>query len=328
MKRTILSLMMFGLFAGAQTAAVAQNVTADDKSGESAQTGNTQGSDANAPKATNGAKPNQAGKDGVVARPLSKSELESVRAQAQTRYDAAKAKCEAMSGNAMRMCMTDAKTARAAELSKAQRPTEGRDDTQQPGNQAPRKNVKSGSAPSSGAATAQDSTDRGGVEGAAAGNTDMSNARSTEGRDDTQQPANQAPRKNVKSGTTPSTGAATTSEPGDRGGQPASAAANPDPSGPRSSAGYNAAQEMAQSRYDYAASKCNSLSTNAARDCMADALKARTEALAAAKVEWESGMQRDDSSQKRPVSDRNGSDGVTPTSYEVPSDMATSGTSR
>ena len=272
MKRTILSLMMFGLFAGAQTAAVAQNVTADDKSGESAQTGNTQGPDATAPKATNGAKPKPAGKDDVVARPLSKSELEAVRAQAQTRFDAAKAKCDVMSGDAMRTCMADAKTARAEELSKALRPTQGRAESSAPGTPVP--------------------------------------------------------GKDVKSGTAPSTGAATTSEPGDRGGVPAPAAANPDPSGPRSSAGYNAAQEMAQSRYEYAASKCSSLGADAGRACMADAAKARTEALAAAKVEWESGMQRDDSSQKRPVSDRNGSDGVTPTSYEVPSDMATSGTSR
>jgi len=109
MKRTLISLMVAGLFAVAGTSAMAQNVTAEDQQAATdANKSNTAATDAN---------PTGATKADAAA---SKAELTAAKSKAASDYKAAKVKCDSLKGDAMRTCMSDAKTAQTDALAMAQ----------------------------------------------------------------------------------------------------------------------------------------------------------------------------------------------------------------
>ena len=90
MKRTLLSLLVAGLFACLGTVAMAQNVTAEDQ-----------------PKADAAADPQTA--DPAAADPSSPAQNDSASAQKNEEYQAAMKKCEALDGNDKTTCMDEAK---------------------------------------------------------------------------------------------------------------------------------------------------------------------------------------------------------------------------
>jgi hypothetical protein len=111
MKRTMFSLLVAGLFGGVGTAAIAQNVTAENQLAAEADStteqnamsaGQTIAENANADRSTLNA------------------DYKTAQAKAQAEYEMAKAKCEPLQGNPMRSCMTDARTARAEALALAE----------------------------------------------------------------------------------------------------------------------------------------------------------------------------------------------------------------
>lgn len=101
MKRSILSLLVAGMFAGIAISATAQNVTAGDQPGM------------NADRQSNPAKSD------VTADAALKAQYAAAKEQAQNEYKAAKAKCESLSADATGQCMTDAKAARTETLAQA-----------------------------------------------------------------------------------------------------------------------------------------------------------------------------------------------------------------
>jgi hypothetical protein len=110
MKRTLISLMVAGLFAMAGTSAIAQNVTADDQKAAA---------DPNKPSAaaTTEMKPTDAPKGDAST---AKADYTAAKAKAQTEYKDAKAKCDSMKGDAMRTCVSEAKTTRKDALAMAE----------------------------------------------------------------------------------------------------------------------------------------------------------------------------------------------------------------
>jgi hypothetical protein len=108
MKRTLLSLMVVGLFAGVGTSAMAQNVTAGTQP-DAAATSTT-------PQSAKHAR--HAGSE-KADRSTSKAEYKAAKAKVQTEYKDAKAKCVNMEGDARRSCMTDARAVRSEALAQA-----------------------------------------------------------------------------------------------------------------------------------------------------------------------------------------------------------------
>lgn len=95
MKRTMLSLLVAGLFAALGSSTMAQNVTADEQPSADAQT-NTQPNDA-AAGAANEAQPADSQADAASDT------------QREEDYQAAMKKCEEMSGDEKTTCMDEAK---------------------------------------------------------------------------------------------------------------------------------------------------------------------------------------------------------------------------
>ena len=101
MKRTLLSLLVFGLFAGVGSSAMAQNVTADTQ-------------------------PNADSDRVAMSEEVAKvdasqrsEEYRAAKAQAQTDYTASKAKCKDLKGGDARTCLKEAKAARTEALAQA-----------------------------------------------------------------------------------------------------------------------------------------------------------------------------------------------------------------
>ena len=119
MKRTLISLIVAGLFAVAGTSAMAQNVTADDQKAAA---------DANKPvPAATVAKPTDTPKvEADAAKPAkadaaaSKAELTAAKAKAASDYKDAKIKCDSLKGEAMRTCASNANAARDDALAMAE----------------------------------------------------------------------------------------------------------------------------------------------------------------------------------------------------------------
>lgn len=116
-KRSIISLLVAGLFAGAGTSVLAQNVTADDQSkaqGQSStQPGNMPETDSNAkvPAKTNSTDSSNPNSSSRAAK--SKAEMD---------YKTAKDKCKSLTGAAMRSCEKDAIASRDAALRQLNEP--------------------------------------------------------------------------------------------------------------------------------------------------------------------------------------------------------------
>jgi hypothetical protein len=133
MNRTILSLIVAGMFAGH---AAAQNVTAGDKPAttppavaadpatkspkaavDSKQMGAEPGAAAPSP-ATDG-KPRRAKGMEPAANAAGKADYTAAKDKARTEYNDARAKCDSLEGQAMRACKTDAVAARTRALAEA-----------------------------------------------------------------------------------------------------------------------------------------------------------------------------------------------------------------
>ena len=118
MKRTILSLLVAGLFAGAGTSAIAQNVTAGNQPNA--------GADSATQQSATHAKPTMA----KVDQSTEKAAYNAAKAKAQTDYKDAKVKCNSEQGDAMRTCMMEAKTSRTEALALAKSQWDNRDSAQ------------------------------------------------------------------------------------------------------------------------------------------------------------------------------------------------------
>lgn len=101
MKRTLLSLLVCGLFAGVGSSAMAQNVTADTQPN---------------------ANPDHVAMSEEVAKvDASKrsEEYRAAKARAQTNYTDSKTKCKELKGGEARICVNEAKAARTEALAQA-----------------------------------------------------------------------------------------------------------------------------------------------------------------------------------------------------------------
>jgi hypothetical protein len=148
MNRTILSIIVAGLFTGLAGTIAAQNVTAGDKPpNPPAVSAVPTDPMAKSPKAVVDPKEVQAtaGEPGAkVQRPAmsakqprakgteptanaaGKADYTAAKDKARVDYNEAKAKCDAMQGDAMRTCMTEAKAARTQALAEAKMQWQGR----------------------------------------------------------------------------------------------------------------------------------------------------------------------------------------------------------
>lgn len=120
MKRTLVAVLVAGLFAGAATFATAQNVSAADQPAKNA----TQADPA---------------KTDATARSSSKADYDAAADKAQSQYKDAKAKCDSLKGDPMRECMTNATTARTDALALAKTQSEGGADANATDDTAPAK---------------------------------------------------------------------------------------------------------------------------------------------------------------------------------------------
>jgi hypothetical protein len=109
MKRTLISLMVAGLFAVVGTSAIAQNVTAEDQKAAA-------DSNKSSAAVTDTKQPNAS----TAASSTAKADYTAAKAKAQTEYKDAKAKCDSMKGDAMRTCVSEAKTTRKDALAMAE----------------------------------------------------------------------------------------------------------------------------------------------------------------------------------------------------------------
>lgn len=146
MKRTLLSLIVAGLFTGLAGAVAAQNVTAGDQPAK-APAARPADAQTNSPKATGDSTQMQTTPGGAGAkaqRPIAngkqpgareseraakaagKADYTAAKSKAKAAYNDAKAKCDALEGDAMRSCMTDAKAARTQALAEAKTQRQGR----------------------------------------------------------------------------------------------------------------------------------------------------------------------------------------------------------
>jgi hypothetical protein len=118
MKRTILSLLVVGLFTGAGTSAMAQNVTAGTQPNADADSATQQ--------PEKHAEPTMA----KVDQSREKAAYNTAKAKAQSDFKDAKMKCHGQQGDAMRTCMMDAKTSRTEALALAKSQWDDRDSAQ------------------------------------------------------------------------------------------------------------------------------------------------------------------------------------------------------
>lgn len=118
MKRTILSLLVAGLFAGVGASAIAQNVTAGTQPNA--------GADSTTQQPTRHTKPTMA----EVDESTEKAAYKAAKTKAQTDYKDAKVKCDSEKGDAMRTCMMEAKASRAEALALAKSEWDDRDSAQ------------------------------------------------------------------------------------------------------------------------------------------------------------------------------------------------------
>ena len=110
MNPSVFSLLVVGLFGGVGISAIAQIDTAGNQ--PAAEVGST--TQQNAVRAT------QTNSDNAnVDHSTLNADYNTAKAKAQAEYEIAKAKCEPLQGNPMRLCMTDAKTARTEALALA-----------------------------------------------------------------------------------------------------------------------------------------------------------------------------------------------------------------
>lgn len=146
MKRTLLSLIVAGLFTSLTGTVTAQNVTADDKpANPPSATGMPTDAPAKASKAsgdpnrvdaTPGTPDAKAQRPGTsskgarstepAAKAAGKADYTAAKAKAKAAYNEAKVKCDALAGDAMRSCMSDAKAARTQALAEAKTQWQGR----------------------------------------------------------------------------------------------------------------------------------------------------------------------------------------------------------
>lgn len=272
MKRTIISLIVAGLFAGIGGTAVAQNVTAGEQPAAAPE--------AKAPKAGMTTKqPGAKGADTSANAP-GKADYTAAKDKAQTEYKDAKAKCGSMQGDAMRSCMSDAKAARTQALAEAKTQWEtqgGAKEGMADPSKSPDKGMKSDTRSAiEGEPGMQKTSDRSGQPSANEAPVDKSSVMSgtNESADRGGQPTpgeGPSATDTIKSGT---------NEPTDRSGQPATA----EGAGATDTIKVEktTAHEAAHAGYKAAALKCDSLQGAARRSCMTVAERERTDALAAA----------------------------------------------
>jgi len=141
MKRTILSLLVVGLFAGVGTSAIAQNVPAEDQPAAKNEQTMAPETDAKASKPaistekdstaqssqqdSSGKTPEQAaaGKADGAAKSTAKADT-TAQDKAQAQYKVAKAKCDSQQDDAKRLCLTEDTKARTEALAKAKTQSE------------------------------------------------------------------------------------------------------------------------------------------------------------------------------------------------------------
>ena len=110
MTRTMLSLLVLGLFAGVGTSAMAQNVTAGVQPNDAGTT--TQ-------KTAAADKPSAPPLVAEIDSSKMSAEYKAANDQAQADYTDAKVKCDTLKAGAMRACMKEARTVRTAALAQA-----------------------------------------------------------------------------------------------------------------------------------------------------------------------------------------------------------------
>ena len=124
MKRTILTLLVAGLFAGIGTSAMAQDAAAQPAANEQAASPATDSNSQQPAKSTgqpaakSAEQPNPA-KDDVAAKAAAKADYDAAKITAQAQYKEAKAKCDTLKGDSKSSCMTEAKTAQTEALARA-----------------------------------------------------------------------------------------------------------------------------------------------------------------------------------------------------------------
>lgn len=137
MKRTILSLLVAGLFAGIGTSAMAQDAAAQPAAQEQAKA--VTGTDSNSQQPAKSAeqakpaieevaaqtKPAIEEIEEVAAQSGSNPEYNAAKNKAQTEYIDAKVKCDPLQGEAKLSCVTEARTARTFALAQAKTQWEG-----------------------------------------------------------------------------------------------------------------------------------------------------------------------------------------------------------
>lgn len=129
MKRTILSLLVAGLFAGAGTLAMAQNVTADDEPSATTSQSNSStdsaGGQANSQDdaGTNTGSQAQSDDNSTNTGDQAKSgeAYNAATTEAQAKFTEANAKCDDLQGTEKSTCVSDAEAARKESLAKAEK---------------------------------------------------------------------------------------------------------------------------------------------------------------------------------------------------------------
>lgn len=123
MKRTILSLLVAGLFAGIGTSAIAQDAAAQPAANEQAASTAT---DSNSQQPAKSAEQADPAIEAVAAtKSGSNPEYIAAKNKAQTEYIDAKVKCDNLQGDAKLSCVTEARTARTSALAQAKTQWEG-----------------------------------------------------------------------------------------------------------------------------------------------------------------------------------------------------------
>jgi hypothetical protein len=124
MKRTILSLLVAGLFAGIGTSAIAQDAAAQPAAQEQAKA--VTGTDSNSQQPAKSAEQADPAIEAVAATQSgSNPEYNAAKNKAQTEYIDAKVKCDNLQGDAKLSCVTEARTARTSALAQAKTQWDG-----------------------------------------------------------------------------------------------------------------------------------------------------------------------------------------------------------
>lgn len=123
MKRTILSLLVAGLFAGIGTSAMAQDAAAQPAAQEQAKA--VTGTDSNSQQPAKSAEQTKPAIEEVAVQSGSNPEYTAAKNKAQTEYIDAKVKCDNLQGDAKLSCVTEARTARTSALAQAKTQWDG-----------------------------------------------------------------------------------------------------------------------------------------------------------------------------------------------------------